>query len=255
MPADRESERLNPYAPPALAGLGAPPPLSTSPAALRKVARGLSIYQTALILSLLSVAVAFVATLFVRLTHQGVASSLAVTRLDRIIAQFCMAMGLVGAICCLAVPRESKALPWIQASVVLGLLRWVIYAARLLGGTSYLNYYYGEYLLRLGAGVCFLLFLERASRTMLRNDLARRTRKWLWVYFPLQALSHAVSGPLPKEIDFRADVPRRLYIAFHLLTFLALFCLTAILVKLVNDVRLAVFSEDGVKLLNPPETS
>jgi hypothetical protein len=138
MPADREPERLNPYAAPALAESGVAPaePLAAPAPCLQKVARGLSIYRSSSILRLILLITAYLANLAAWLLHRPAATALALSRLSWAVGLLCGAMYLLGKIFCLAAPRESKALPWIQASVLLGLLDWVIFASRFFGEAS-----------------------------------------------------------------------------------------------------------------------
>ena len=251
MLSDREPERLNPYAAPALteSHIPAAAPLAAVPASLQKVARGLSIYRTVIILGLIASVGAFLAALLLRFSHQPQSNVIAVSTLTKVFGELCLALAGLGMIYCLAIPREAKSLPMVQAAVLLALLRWVIYVSQYFGQMSYLKYYYSEVALRVASAVCFFLFIRRTSQTMERYDLARRAHILLWLCFMLSVFYYAMLGPLPKELDIRAAVPVGLYLAARWTAYLGIFWLNVRFIYLLRDFRLAILSNDGAKLL------
>lgn len=254
MPSDHEPERLNPYAAPQLdTRIPTPTELGPPSPQLQKLARGLSICQAAVILGLIVVACALMARLVIVITSQAPSKAIAVSALRNTLGQICAALSLVGAILCLSISRGSKALSLVQAAVMLGLLRWVVFASRYFGDIAYAKYYYGEFVVRVAADLCFLLFLCSICGSMSRFDLSRRTSRYIYLCFPLLTFYHVLMGPIPQEIDVRVNVPILSLLAARWLAYLGLCCLSVQFACLLGDIRRAVLSEDGAKLIAPQQ--
>jgi len=249
MSADRLPERVNPYAAPALPASHPEPVAPKLPASLRKVARGLRIYRAAEIVYLLASIGVTLGSLVIRFAHRGAANMHTVNAMGSAVSQLSSALGLLAAIFCLAVPPGSKALHLIQASLVFGLLMWLVRGASYIGGSFYLTYYYSEFLPSLAAGIFFLLFLRRISASMQRLDLEQRSLKFMRLYLPWWAILAVLVGPLPKDLDIRAQVPNAILIGVTYMAYLGWLWLTVRYVNLLRDIRLAILGEDGAKLI------
>ena len=251
MSADKLPERVNPYAAPALTASHREPvgPRPALAASLRKVARGLNLCRVASILALLATIGILLGLFLAYFAHLAPASLIAVRSMGNAIREFCTALSVLGVIYCLAVPLESKALHLIQATVVFELLCLLVRGAKYVGGFFNLGYYYSEYLPRFVAAVCFFLFLRRVSESMERHDLAQRTLKLMRLYLPLCAFYVVLAGPLPKELDVRAELPRALLVGVEWVAYLGLLLLSVWYINLLRDIRLAILGEDGAKLI------
>ncbi len=88
---------------------------------------------------------------------------------------------------------------------------------------------------------------------MLASDLARRLLKLVYTYTLLDSFYTFLRGPLPKQIDVRIDMPTALYYGARWTAYAGLLWLIVVFINVLRDFRATILSEDGAKLLNPPE--
>jgi hypothetical protein len=180
---------FNPYAAPTTLEMhpAASEWLGTPNESLRKVASGLGLIRTAVLLLVFVVIIFFVGCIFLGLNGGGrdtMQMLLVVFAVMVIVAQI---LNLVGSIFCLSTPQETGARGWIVASVVTEVLSMVISVGALLGvrgdGASGV-----QQLLGIIACVTFILFLRKLGLFIGRPDLAQRAINLLILWGVLFAI-------------------------------------------------------------------
>jgi hypothetical protein len=169
-------DSFNPYAAPTTLEMhpAASEWLGTPNESLRKVASGLGLIRTGLLLLITAVVLCFVAGLFAGFAGRG-AAGMAQMMLIALIVAIIVAqiLNLVGSIFCLSTPSETGARGWIVASVVTEVLSMIISLVGLVGiATQELSGV--QQLLGVVACVTFILFLRKLGIFIGRTDLAQR---------------------------------------------------------------------------------
>ena len=182
-------DSFNPYAAPTTLEMhpAASEWLGTPNESLRKVASGLGLIRTGLLLLITVMILFFVGGFFLAFNGGGrdlLPMLLVVFVVAVIVAQI---LNLVGSIFCLSTPPETGARGWIVASVVAEVLSMIISVATLLGVRTEAGPGVQQ-LLGIIAGVTFLLFLRKLGLFIGRPDLAQRAVNLLIIFAVLFAI-------------------------------------------------------------------
>jgi hypothetical protein len=147
--------------------------LDTPNESLRKVASGLGLIRTGVILLILTVVLFIVGIEVIHGNGLGPDAAQTLFLCFRVMLIVTAVLNLVGSIFCLSTPPESGARGWIFASVAAEVLSMVITVAELLG--LYVeNALLFQQLLGIIAFVTLIRFLRKVGLFIQRPDLARR---------------------------------------------------------------------------------
>ncbi len=171
-------EPINPYQAPAAAESLLMTARQIAPnKKMRRLVMGLGVFRAAMFLSAAYIIGVYGGEFLAFALHSWGASNRVLT-LANALRDVAHALGVVGALLCLAAPSESKALAWIQASAITGILAWVVrgleYAPGIVDGTFYLRQ-----ALEYGSTAAAIVFLLKLCGWLGRSDFAHRAANLL----------------------------------------------------------------------------
>lgn len=219
-------EPINPYQAPAAAESLLMTARQIAPnKKMRRLVMGLGVFRAAMFLSAAYIIGVYGGEFLAFALHSWGASNRVLT-LANALRDVAHALGVVGALLCLAAPSESKALAWIQASAITGILAWVVrgleYAPGIVDGTFYLRQ-----ALEYGSTAAAIVFLLKLCGWLGRSDFAHRAANLLKLLGVAVGARAALITFSFVAIRLQFDVPR-LDIFFGILVGDILFVLFAI---------------------------
>jgi hypothetical protein len=201
------SEPINPYQAP----VAAESPLMTTrriapDKKMRRLVLGLGVLRAAMFVSAAYIIGVYGGEFLAFALHSWGASERVLT-LASALRDVAYALGLAGALLCLAAPVESKALAWIQASAITGILAWVVrgleYVPGIVEGTLYLRQ-----ALEYGSTAATVVFLLKLCGWLERSDFAHRAANLLKLLGVAAGARAVVIAVAFVALRFQFDVPR-----------------------------------------------
>ncbi len=208
--------------------------------ATRRLVLGLGILRAAAFVSVASVAGLY-GTIGLSMLVGAPDAAMRVYSLAIVMQDVASALALLGALFCLAIPADSKALGWIQAGVVIGTL------AVLVRGAEYISHVgIGTYYLRLvlgnAAGGAKLMFLFQLCRWLDRNEFVERSATLLKLFGLAAALIVLCFGFVFLVRYFGIDTHNLAFFLARVPADIVFLVLSVKFIKLVGDVRVEIQS-------------